>query len=95
MKRYSILQAKKECVVCGKKECIHTHEVFYGINRKKSIKDGCCVYLCGMHHNLSNEGVHYNHKLDIALKQLMQRRWMEYYEKDVDDFIKEYGRNYL
>lgn len=95
MKRYSILQKEKECIVCGCHYNLHTHEVFYGNNRRKSIKDGCCVYLCGWHHNLSDEGVHFNHKLDLALKKNMQRRWMEYYEKDVDDFIKEYGRNYL
>ena len=95
MKRYSIIQNKKACIVCGTINNLHTHEVFFGKNRQKSIKDGCCVYLCGRHHNLSNEGVHFNKKLDKKLKQLTEKKWLEYYKKDVDDFIKEYGRNYL
>lgn len=95
MERYSILQDKKECIVCGVNYNIHTHEVFFGKNRQKSIKDGCCVYLCGWHHNQSNKGVHYDNKLDLALKKLMERRWIEYYNKTIDDFIKEYGKNYL
>jgi hypothetical protein len=94
MNRFSILQDKKECYVCGCVNNIHTHEVFFGKNRKKSIEDGCCVYLCGRHHNQSNEGVHFNHELDIFIKQKMETMWLKYYDKTIDDFIKRYGRNY-
>lgn len=68
---------------------------FFGKNRNNSIKDGCCIYLCGYHHNQSNDGVHFNHELDIQLKKEMEKRWLEYYHKDIEDFIKKYGRNYL
>lgn len=95
MKRYSIIQDKKECIVCGSGYNIHTHEVFFGKNRQKSIEQGCCVYLCGYHHNQSDRGVHFDKKLDLALKKLMERRWLEYYNKTIDEFIKEYGKNYL
>ena len=95
MKRYSILQDKKECIVCGQRYDLHMHEVFFGKNRQKSIKDGCCAYLCSRHHNMSNSGVHYNIKLDIELKQKMQQKWMDHYKKNTDDFIKEYEKNYL
>lgn len=95
MKRFSILQNEKKCYVCGTTQNIHIHEVMFGRNRNNSIKDGCCVYLCGYHHNQSNEGVHFNHKLDMQLKQEMEKRWLEYYHKDIEDFIKKYGRNYL
>lgn len=95
MKRFSILQDEKKCYVCGTTQNIHIHEVMFGRNRNNSIKDGCCVYLCGYHHNQSNEGVHFNHKLDMELKQKMEKRWLEYYHKDIEDFIKKYGRNYL
>lgn len=95
MKRYSILQQEKKCYVCGNR-VVNIHEVFYGTrNRKKSIEDGCCVYLCPKHHNASNEGVHFNKQLDLELKQSMERRWLEYYNKTIDDFISRYGRNYL
>ena len=95
MNRFSILQDVKECYVCGTRDNIHIHEVFFGKNRKKSIEDGCCVYLCGKHHNQSNEGVHFNHKLDERLKQEMELYWLKTYNKTTDDFIKRYGKNYL
>ena len=95
MKRYSLLQDEKRCYVCNSLINIHTHEVYYGKNRKKSIEDGCCVYLCGKHHNQSNEGVHFNHKLDLELKKQMELYWMKYYNRTIDDFRKRYGKNYL
>lgn len=69
--------------------------MYFGKNRKKSIEDGCCVYLCGKHHNQSNAGVHFNHKLDLELKKQMELYWLKTYNKSVEDFIKKYGRNYL
>jgi len=69
MNRFSIIQKEKRCIVCGTTWNIHTHEVYFGKNRQKSIEDGCCVYLCGNHHNQSNEGVHFNHELDMKLKK--------------------------
>ena len=95
MKRFSIIQDLKTCYVCNSSVNIHIHEVYYGKNRKKSIEDGCCVYLCGKHHNQSNDGVHFNHKLDLELKKQMELYWLKYYNKTTDDFIKRYGRNYL
>ena len=94
MNRYSILQDKKQCYVCGS-VVVHTHEVFYGNNRKKSIEDGCCVYLCPIHHNMSNLGVHFNKKLDLELKQKMEIAWCDHYDKTPDEFRQRYGRNYL
>lgn len=94
MTRYSILQKEKRCYVCGNTN-VHTHEVYYGKNRRKSIRDGCCVYLCPSHHNMSVRGVHFDHILDIMIKAKMQEAWMEHYNKTKEDFIKEYGRNYL
>ena len=68
---------------------------FFGRNRQKSIEDGCCVYLCGKHHNQSNEAVHFNKELDKELKIKMELKWLEYYNKEIEDFIKRYHRNYL
>ena len=95
MTRYSILQDKKECYVCNSTLDLHIHEVFFGKNRQKSIEDGCCVYLCSKHHNMSGVGVHFNHKLDLELKQLMEKRWLDHYNKTIKDFIQRYGKNYL
>lgn len=81
------------CVVRAK---IFTYtRCIFGRNRQKSIEDGCCVYLCGKHHNLSNEGVHFNRDLDMKLKREMEQAWLMYYNKTTKDFIKRYGRNYI
>ena len=95
MKRYSIIQNEKKCFVCGTTLNIHIHEIMYGKNRQNSINDGLCVYLCGKHHNLSNEGVHFNHELDLKLKQLAEQKWCEHYNKTPEDFRKRYYCNYL
>ena len=92
----SIVQFNKECYVCKTKQNLHRHEIFYGTaNRKKSIEDGCTVYLCGKHHNLSKDGVHFDIELDTKLKRLGEICWLEYYGKEIDDFIARYGKNYL
>ena len=94
--RFSIIQDDKRCLVCGTTIGIHTHEAFFGTaNRKISIEWGLCVYLCGRHHNLSDAGVHFNKTLDTKIKQLAQRRAMEYYDWDIDDFRRVFGKNYL
>ena len=95
MNRFSILQSEKTCLVCGTTQNIHIHEVYAGKNRQNSIKEGCCVYLCGRHHNQSNVGIHFNDELDKSVKKLMQTTWMQYYNKTKEDFIKIFRRNYL
>lgn len=74
----------------------HRHEVFYGVrNRQKSIDDGLVVFLPPELHNTSSLGVHYNKALDLELKKAAQKRWCEYYDKTIEEFIKRYGKNYL
>lgn len=91
----SVLQKEKECFVCGQTLGLHSHHVFGGSgNRKRSEERGLKVWLCGMHHNLSDSGVHFNKTLDIKLKQIAQR----YYEKNYgtrEDFIHEFGKSLL
>ena len=91
----SIIQSEKECYVCKTTLELHSHHIIYGTaNRKQSEKYGLKVWLCGKHHNLSNEGVHYNKELDLHLKRLAQ----EHYEANYGcrlNFIDTFGRNYL
>lgn len=68
---------------------------FIGKNRQKSIEDGCCVYLCAKHHNMSDKGIHFDHSFDLQTKQVMQKKWCDHYNKTTEEFIKRYGRNYL
>ena len=75
---------------------MHLHHVFEGTGRR-SISDryGLTVWLCAKHHNMSDEGVHFNRELDLALKEAAQKKAMEYYKLTVEDFIKIMGKNYL
>ena len=75
---------------------LHRHEVFFGTdNRQKSIKLGLVVFLTPEMHNAGPDGVHYNRVLNFELKQIGQRAAMKYYNWTVEDFIREFGRNYL
>ena len=93
----------KHCYVCGTDRDIHLHEVFYGSsNRKKSKEDGCVIPLCGIHHNLSSQGIHYNKILDEKVKKQVEKIWIKTYcdnslspEDKIEQFIKRYGINYL
>ena len=74
----------------------HRHEAFFGArNRQKSIEDGLVVFLTPELHNASNRGVHFNREFDLMIKRAAERVWLDYYHKEIDDFIKKYGRNYL
>lgn len=91
----SIISPKKECVVCHTTKNLHRHHVFYGTaNRSKSEQWGCWVWLCGWHHNGSNFGVHKDRDLDYALKKQCQREWERRFGSR-EEFIKEFGKNYL
>ena len=83
-----------KCYVCGTRNNLHIHEIYYGTaNRKKSIEYGCYVSLCAYHHNMSDYGVHYNKALDLNLKQECQRRFEEIY--DNAKFMETFNKNYL
>lgn len=93
----SIIQSNKECYVCGTTTNLHSHHIFFGTaNRKLSEKYGLKVWLCKEHHQ-GRYGVHGadGHELDIELKRLAELQFLEHYGKDVEEFIKIFGRNYL
>lgn len=76
-------------------EGAHRHEVFFGYNRQRSIRDGLVIFLAPEMHNMSNRGIHFDRGFDKEAKRTGQKAWMEYYHRTVEDFVKEYGRNYL
>jgi len=91
----SLLDNDHKCWVCGDTRNLHKHHVFYGsANRKLAEKYGCWVYLCPIHHNMSNKGVHFDHDLDTLLKKTCQRAWERKYG-DTDKFRKVFGKSYL
>lgn len=91
----SVLQERKECIVCGTALGLHCHHVFYGTaNRKKSEQYGYKVWLCSRHHNMSDEGAHFNGRMALALKQMAQKHFEEHYGSR-SDFIHEFGKSWL
>jgi hypothetical protein len=90
----SIMQKEKVCWVCGTDYNIHEHHIFEGSGRRKmSEKNGFKVFLCGHHHNLSDEGVHFNKELDLELKRECQMKFEE--TRSHEEFMAIVGRNYL
>ena len=90
----SLLSNEQVCYVCG---CtgVHRHHIYYGTaNRKISEKYGCWVWLCPDHHNMSDAGVHFDKRLDLALKAECQERWEKEYGTR-EDFRRIFGKNFL
>ena len=90
----SIIQDRKECIICGSWN-VEDHHIFFGpAKRKLSEIYGLKVWLCPTHHRLTN-GVHgkNGHKLDMELKQLGQKAFE--WEHTREEFIERFGKNYL
>lgn len=90
----SIYSNERVCIVCGTPMGLHKHHVFGGqAYRDKSEQYGCWVYLCGYHHNLSSDGIHFNKKLNEQVKQETQRRFEQTYPNL--NFREIFGKSYL
>lgn len=89
----SIIQTEKKCFMCGKTEGLHKHHVYGASNRKWSEQYGLWIWLCPPHHNMSDQGVHFNKPLDTQIKQIAQREFEDTYTHE--DFMRIFGRNYL
>lgn len=91
----SIVQERKECWFCKTTRGLHCHHIYSGTaNRKKSEHHGMKVFLCGMHHNLSNDSVHFNRDMDLMLKKAAQKIFEEKIGTR-EYFIQEFGKSYL
>lgn len=91
----SVLQKEKKCAVCGTTYNLHDHHIFFGTsNRKHSETFGLKVWLCAEHHNMSDQGVHFNKALDLHLKKVAQRKFEEIHGTR-ETFISVFGKNYL
>ena len=92
----SILSNDRECFVCHTTQNLHRHHCFYGAGRRQtSEREGCWCWLCAHHHNMSNDGVHFDRGLDRKIKEMCEEAWLEENDATIDDFIRVFGRNYL
>lgn len=88
-----------ECWLCGangSQDHLDRHHIFGGPFRKKSEKYGLVVYLCHKKcHIFGPNAAHQNKSTMDQLHKYGQRRAMLENGWTVEDFIKEFGRNYL
>ena len=72
------------------------HHIFGGPYRGKSEKYGLHVYLCHNRcHIYGNMSVHQNQKTMRQLKRYGQLKAMKENGWSTDDFIREFGKNYV
>lgn len=87
------------CYLCGANgalDKLDRHEIFEGPNREKSKRLGLWVLLCNHEcHIFGPMAAHNNASTALRLKQEAQRRAMEAYGWSTEDFIREFGKNYL
>ena len=70
------------------------HEVFHGPYRKKSAQLGLWVHLC--HDKCHINGVHGDKKmLDDLLRITAEEAALDHYGWTIQDFIREFGKNYI
>lgn len=99
----SIIQADREhCFICGRNAHadyfgLEEHHVFEGYGRRNlSEKYGLKIYICGDRcHRNGKDSVHKNAKVDRAVKQIAQRRAMQYHGLTTEEFIKIFRKNYI
>lgn len=87
------------CFLCGRngsQDRLERHHIFGGANRRKSEKYGLVVYLCGDRcHRNGKDAAHRSRKTMEYLRAYGQQKAMEEQGWSTEDFIREFGRNYL
>ena len=82
------------CFLCGAQdEKLDRHECFGGAMRDKSKQLGLWVPLC--HTRCHLYGVHQISDTRLQCQQAAQKAAMQHYGWSTEDFIREFGKNYL
>lgn len=88
-----------ECFLCGRNgvsDPLDRHHIFGGAYRKKSEKYGLVVYLCHNDcHIFGSSAVHNNPEIMRRVRQYGQEKAMRENGWTVEDFIREFGKNYF
>lgn len=88
----------RQCFLCGRNGCadpLDRHHIFGGL-RKKSEKYGLVVDLC--HHRCHEYGEAAAHQSEQTMDKLHrwgQRKAMTEQGWSVDEFVRQFGKNYL
>lgn len=86
----------RKCFLCGRTGNLDRHHIFGGPFRKKSEKYGLTVDLChDTCHIFGPNSVHQNRETMLEIKRYGQRKAMQENGWSKEDFIREFGKNYL
>lgn len=86
----------RKCFLCGRTGNLDKHHIFGGPFRKKSEKYGLTVDLChDTCHIFGPDSVHQNRETMLEIKRYGQRKAMQENGWSKEDFIREFGKNYL
>lgn len=90
----------KSCWLCGANgndDPLDKHHLFGGPYRKKSERDGLYVYLChNQCHIFGRYAAHQCAETAQALHEYGEKKWLsEHPGTTVENFIQEYGKNYI
>lgn len=89
----------KKCALCGRNgwgDPLERHHIFGGPYRKKSEKYKLVVYLCGNRcHRNGEKAAHRCKETQDLLRRAGQRKAMCEQGWTVEQFIEEFGKNYL
>lgn len=87
------------CWLCGRNgsgDPLDKHHIFGGPYRKKSERYGLYVHLCHNRcHIFGEQSAHQNKNTMLLLHQYGQRKAMDENGWDTEDFIREFGKNYI
>lgn len=95
MGRSIVQEDTSRCFICHSRQWLELHHIFGAALKKKSEKYGLMVRLCHYCHNEPPDGVHQNREIRRKLQAIAQKKAMEIYGWSVEDFIKEFYKNYL
>jgi len=83
-----------KCFLCKQTAPLERHHIFGGAYRDKSEQYGLTVDLCHNCHNEPPDGVHHNREKMDTLRRYGQIKAMGANDWTVEDFIREFGKNY-
>ena len=86
----------RKCFLCGRTTNLDRHHIFGGPYRKKSEKYGLTVDLChDTCHIFGPNSAHQNLETMLRIKRYGQKKAMKENGWSTEDFIREFGKNYL
>ena len=83
------------CFLCGNYETVERHHLFGGALRPKADKLKLTVMLCPWCHQYDADSAHRSAETRLYLHKYGQMKAMREQGWTVEDFIREFGRNYL